>query len=212
VLRYNSPFDILGTMLSPGTAGPGGAGPSGNSGANGSSTTVLSDPANPTVVAAPAAPLATYALLVTNLNTPAVPVTPSVADLAPAPYTFEILGQAQSGSAGVAGGQLNYTPDPGFSGMDWFPFRASRAGGAVDGFAVVVVNSPCYANCDASTTAPILNVEDFACFINAFAAAQSLPPAQQVTNYANCDASTVMPVLNVEDFACFINRFAAGCP
>jgi hypothetical protein len=25
-----------------------------------------------------------------------------------------------------------------------------------------------YANCDASTTAPVLNVEDFACFINTF--------------------------------------------
>ena len=27
----------------------------------------------------------------------------------------------------------------------------------------------CYANCDNSTTAPVLNVSDFACFLNAFA-------------------------------------------
>jgi hypothetical protein len=69
----------------------------------------------------------------------------------------------------------------------------------------------CYANCDGSTTPPILNVEDFSCFINQFAAAQGLPTSQQVTHYANCDQSTTPPVLNVEDFSCFINRFAAGC-
>jgi hypothetical protein len=71
---------------------------------------------------------------------------------------------------------------------------------------------PCYANCDQSTTVPILNVEDFACFINQFAEAQSLTHSQQVTHYANCDNSTTAPVLNVEDFACFLNRFAQGCP
>jgi hypothetical protein len=60
----------------------------------------------------------------------------------------------------------------------------------------------CYANCDGSTVAPILNVADFACFLNAFAAGD---PA------ANCDESTVPPVLNVADFACFLNRFSAGC-
>jgi spore coat protein A len=60
----------------------------------------------------------------------------------------------------------------------------------------------CYANCDASTVAPALNVADFACFLNAFAAGNA---------YANCDLSTTPPVLNVADFACFLNRFAAGC-
>src|SRR5437763_420412 len=29
---------------------------------------------------------------------------------------------------------------------------------------------PCYANCDASTALPILNVNDFSCFLNRFAA------------------------------------------
>jgi hypothetical protein len=61
----------------------------------------------------------------------------------------------------------------------------------------------CYANCDGSTTAPILNVQDFACFLNRFASADP---------YANCDHSTAPPVLNVQDFSCFLNAFAAGCP
>lgn len=66
-----------------------------------------------------------------------------------------------------------------------------RAGGAV-----------CYPNCDGSTISPVLNVSDFACFLNRFAAADS---------YANCDGSTTVPVLNVADFSCFLNAFAAGC-
>jgi len=64
-------------------------------------------------------------------------------------------------------------------------------------------SAPCYANCDNSTTAPILNVLDFNCFLNQFSAGAS---------YANCDNSTTAPVLNVLDFNCFLNRFSAGCP
>ena len=61
----------------------------------------------------------------------------------------------------------------------------------------------CYANCDNSTTPPVLNVLDFACFLNKFASGNV---------YANCDHSTAAPALNVLDFACFLNKFAAGCP
>jgi probable HAF family extracellular repeat protein len=61
----------------------------------------------------------------------------------------------------------------------------------------------CYANCDGSTVAPVLNVADFVCFQTKYAAQD---PA------ANCDGSTVAPVLNVADFICFQSRFAAGCP
>jgi hypothetical protein len=60
----------------------------------------------------------------------------------------------------------------------------------------------CYPNCDLSTAAPVLNVQDFACFLNKFAAGDP---------YANCDGSTIQPTLNVQDFACFLNRFAGGC-
>lgn len=64
-------------------------------------------------------------------------------------------------------------------------------------------NAPgCYANCDGSTNAPILNIADFVCFLNSFSAGGS---------YANCDGSTSVPVLNIGDFTCFLNNFAAGC-
>ncbi len=68
----------------------------------------------------------------------------------------------------------------------------------------VVVNCPptCYPNCDQSTLNPFLNVNDFSCFLNKFAAGDT---------YANCDGSTNVPVLNVNDFSCFTNKYAAGC-
>jgi hypothetical protein len=60
----------------------------------------------------------------------------------------------------------------------------------------------CRANCDGSTTSPILNVADFSCFLNRFASGDCA---------ANCDGSTTSPVLNIADFSCFLNLFAAGC-
>jgi hypothetical protein len=74
--------------------------------------------------------------------------------------------------------------------------------------ATPITNQPetppsCYANCDGSTTPPVLNVNDFTCFLNLYAAGDSR---------ANCDGSTTAPVLNVNDFTCFLNRYAAGCP
>jgi hypothetical protein len=62
---------------------------------------------------------------------------------------------------------------------------------------------PCYANCDLSTVAPTLNVGDFTCFLQKFAAGHP---------YANCDNSTAAPALNVGDFTCYLQRFATGCP
>src|SRR5690606_33170604 len=61
----------------------------------------------------------------------------------------------------------------------------------------------CYANCDGSTSQPVLNVNDFICFQTAFAAGDT---------YANCDGSTNQPILNVNDFICFQTQFAQGCP
>ena len=57
----------------------------------------------------------------------------------------------------------------------------------------------CYPDCDGSCS---LNVLDFTCFLNKFAAQDP---------YANCDGSSTAPTLNVLDFFCFLNRFAAGC-
>jgi hypothetical protein len=69
--------------------------------------------------------------------------------------------------------------------------------------AYVDVRPECYANCDGSTTSPILNVNDFVCFLNEFAAGHL---------YADCDHSTPPPILDVNDFVCFQVRFAQGCP
>jgi hypothetical protein len=63
--------------------------------------------------------------------------------------------------------------------------------------------STCYANCDASSNAPVLTANDFQCFLNRFAAGES---------YANCDASSGVPTLTANDFQCFLNAYAAGCP
>jgi hypothetical protein len=57
----------------------------------------------------------------------------------------------------------------------------------------------CYANCDGSTGASPLNVNDFVCFQSRFAAGDP---------YADCDHSGA---LNVNDFVCFQGQFAAGC-
>ncbi len=79
------------------------------------------------------------------------------------------------------------------------------SGEASPSLARVVCTAPpaCYANCDGSTTAPVLNVADFTCFLQRTAAGES---------YANCDGSTQAPLLNVADFTCFLQSFAAGCP
>lgn len=63
--------------------------------------------------------------------------------------------------------------------------------------------TPCYPNCDGSTTPPTLNAIDFACFLARYRAADA---------YANCDASTIPPALNALDFTCFLARYREGCP
>ncbi len=104
----------------------------------------------------------------------------------------------------VASGQTLY--------LQWFVTDAGAVGGqALSNVAQVPVfcgfngcPAPCgYANCDASTTPPILNVNDFSCFLNRFSNGDP---------WANCDQSTTPPVLNVLDFSCFMNAFAKGCP
>jgi hypothetical protein len=72
----------------------------------------------------------------------------------------------------------------------------------------LTVQVPCYPNCDNSTIPPILNPNDFQCFLNVFAAGCFGPPQDC---YVNCDQSTTPPYLNANDFQCFLNAFAAGC-
>jgi hypothetical protein len=85
-------------------------------------------------------------------------------------------------------------------------------GAATSSGAQLSIEPLCYANCDGSVQPPILNIQDFLCFIDRFAEGSALPHMAQLTHYANCDGSIIEPVLNVDDFACFINAFAAGCP
>jgi autotransporter-associated beta strand protein len=102
--------------------------------------------------------------------------------------------------ATVTGLPAGVTISYAFSGTD----SLGRVGDGND-IAVIfpVAPPPCYANCDGSTQAPILNVADFTCFLQKYAGGDS---------YANCDASTQPPVLNVADFTCFLQKYAAGCP
>jgi hypothetical protein len=87
----------------------------------------------------------------------------------------------------------------GFVGVDHpFILRGSTQGVA----SPFCSASSCYVNCDNSTLAPCLNVNDYVCFNSAYAAGSA---------YANCDASTLPPILNVNDFVCFNTKFAAGC-
>jgi subtilisin-like proprotein convertase family protein len=62
---------------------------------------------------------------------------------------------------------------------------------------------PCYANCDGSTAAPVLDINDWICFLGRYLDGDPR---------ANCDGSAASPALNVSDFICFIERYAAGCP
>ncbi len=93
----------------------------------------------------------------------------------------------------------------GSSGVQWFFSPGNFAPQSTD-FAFVLSNIPvggtCYANCDASTSNPVLTANDFQCFLNNYAAGASS---------ANCDGSTNNPVLTANDFQCFLNAYAAGC-
>lgn len=108
---------------------------------------------------------------------------------------------ATAGSKVVKGYQGHYR----VQGGAWTPSAAAfgyqtdfsfRIDGAQQGAA-------CYANCDASTSIPALNILDFICFQTKFA---------QGNPYANCDGSTQPPVLNISDFVCFMGKYTEGCP
>ncbi len=117
-------------------------------------------------------------------------------------------GQWSALGPGIAGGSvlcLTVFDDdgPGPIAPALYAGGAFTSAGGVPALHVARWAGRCYANCDQSTTTPVLNVLDFACFVNRFVAQDP---------YANCDGSTTPPVLNVTDFACFLNKFAAGCP
>ena len=80
--------------------------------------------------------------------------------------------------------------------------QPSRGIDLLGGFWPLPEAGGCYANCDYSTNNPILNINDFQCFVNLYAAQDPR---------ANCDGSTNPPILNIVDFQCFVNAYAVGC-
>jgi hypothetical protein len=106
----------------------------------------------------------------------------------------------------IGGGTMNYrviTAPFSAAGTDTLLFTVQTPAGTSNTATVTLIYTDlCYANCDGSVTAPVLNVADFSCFLLKFAAGDP---------YANCDGSTSPPVLNVADFSCFLTNFAAGC-
>jgi hypothetical protein len=116
-------------------------------------------------------------------------------------YFHSVLNGAYEGAVGIAHGSgrvMSLSTVAGLDSLNDPNFRILLANACA-----WAAGGSCYANCDNSTTPPILNVLDFTCFLNKFAAGD---PG------ANCDGSTIPPILNVLDFTCFLNRFAAGCP
>ncbi len=69
---------------------------------------------------------------------------------------------------------------------------------------VILLHNVCYADCESSAARPrTLDIFDFLCFGNAFAAGDS---------YAcDCDMSTGQGVCDIFDFLCFGNAFERGC-
>ncbi len=91
-----------------------------------------------------------------------------------------------------------------FTANDANPQSIVEAG--IDAFAVssIACESSCYADCDPSTGAGVLDIFDFLCFQNAFVAGDP---------YAcDCDTSTGPAVCDIFDFLCFQSAFVGGCP
>jgi hypothetical protein len=127
---------------------------------------------------------------------------------------FQHAGGAPAASIARWDGEEWFPVDTGVDGIVWTvaPLPGgqlavggsfTRAGGDLSAYWARWSERGCYANCDCSTAAPVLNAADFVCFLNAFASGDV---------YANCDGSTSAPSLNVADFICFQSQFAAGCP
>jgi hypothetical protein len=118
-------------------------------------------------------------------------------------YIYQDVNYTGTPSANGASATIGWQNGTGCANTGTFSFnQASVQNGTVISIVPASQPSSCYANCDGSTTVPFLNVLDFNCFLNRFAAGAS---------YANCDNSTIPPVLNVLDFNCFLNRFTQGC-
>jgi len=118
-------------------------------------------------------------------------------------YVYQDMSFDLNGNSSTVGVQWSATAAmaaPGLNGNS----NPNPGGPLANNSVCSIVGPPtgCYANCDGSTQAPVLNVQDFSCFLQKYAANDA---------YANCDGSTQPPVLNVQDFSCFLSKYAAGC-
>jgi hypothetical protein len=123
--------------------------------------------------------------------------------------------QTQSGSQDISGITVNYALTLGFQidGTGIASFSLTNVvltptilvGSLVfdSGSAALTKVYVCPANCDGSTSVPVLNFADFSCFLQKFAAGDPT---------TNCDCSTAEPTLNVADFTCFLQKYATDCP
>ncbi|MBX3375659.1 MAG: proprotein convertase P-domain-containing protein [Phycisphaeraceae bacterium] len=158
---------------------------------------------------------------VTMVDRPGVPQTPfgfpndnygaSVTNLfvslddAPTVYDLPVVGMDNVAGPWKSEGVLNTFAGMAAQGNWQLRVEDCAAGetGSIAAFTLIVAAAPtCYANCDGSTGQPALTANDFACFINLYAAGSSR---------ANCDGSTGTPVLTANDFQCFLNKYAQGC-
>jgi hypothetical protein len=128
----------------------------------------------------------------------------------------DLANGAIPGSAAVASGTgtatMTLTNADGNAAVRYCCIVTNSCGGTATGPVALTVRPGGYANCDGSTTAPVVNTGDFTCFLQQYSAASALPSAGQQTHYANCDGSTVFPQVNTGDFTCFLQKYASGCP
>jgi hypothetical protein len=128
---------------------------------------------------------------------------------APACAQFSIPWSTIDGGGGTStGGGFTLT------GTIGQPDAATLVGGSfqcLGGYWGGAAAPSCFANCDNSTTSPVVNTADFTCFLQQYSAGVALPSPQQQTHYANCDGSTTFPQVNTADFTCFLQKYAAGC-
>jgi hypothetical protein len=119
-----------------------------------------------------------------------------------AQYLFQADAWDWNGNSSTVGVQWNTNRSFQYTYSNTNSAGAQVSDNAVYSVVATATAPTCYPNCDHSTSVPFLNVADFTCFLQKFAAADA---------YANCDNSTTPPTLNVADFTCFLQKFAAGC-
>ncbi len=105
------------------------------------------------------------------------------------------------GPAAGTGGLLQWTSGDVITSGGTLIFNNGQSAAT---FEAIIGGGGCYADCDTSTGPGVLDIFDFLCFGNRFAAGDP---------YAcDCDTSTGLGVCDIFDFLCFGNEFNNGCP